>query len=96
MEILKVSSSSNPRAVAGAIAGIIRENGHAEIQAIGAGAVNQATKAAAIARGFLELDGLDVVLVPTFTKVMVAGQEKTAVKLSIESRQGIAQMPVNE
>ncbi len=96
MEILKVSSSSNPRAVAGAIAGIIRENGRAEIQAIGAGAVNQATKAAAIARGFLELDGLDVVLVPAFTKVMVADQEKTAVKLSIESRQGIAQMPVNE
>jgi len=89
MEVLKVSSNSNPRAVAGAIAGVIRDHGHAEIQAVGAGAVNQATKAVAIARGFLELDGLDVVLVPTFTKITIADQEKTAVKLFIESRQAL-------
>ncbi|NLG50240.1 MAG: stage V sporulation protein S [Chloroflexi bacterium] len=87
MELLKVSSNSNPRQVAGAIASVIRDHGHAEIQAVGAGAVNQATKAVAIARGFLELDGLDVVLVPTFAKITIAGQERTAVKLFIESRQ---------
>ncbi len=86
MDILKVSSTSESRALAGATAGVVRESGRAELQAIGAGAVNQATKAVAIARGFLELDGIDVVLIPSFTKVTIADQEKTAVKFSVEPR----------
>jgi len=87
MDILRVSSSSRSRALAGAIAGVVREQGRVELQAIGAAAVNQATKAIAIARGFLELDGFDMVMIPTFTKVDIADQEKTAVKLIVEQRQ---------
>ncbi len=66
MEIIKVAARSRSTAVAGAIAGVIRESGRAEVQAIGAGAVNQALKAAAIARGYLELDGIDVICIPCF------------------------------
>src|SRR5690606_37525345 len=69
MEVLKVSSKSNPNKVAGALAGVIREKGRAEIQAIGAGAVNQAIKAIAIARGYLAPSGFDLVCVPAFTDV---------------------------
>ena len=87
MDILRVSSSSRSRALAGAIAGMVREQGRVELQAIGAAAVNQATKAIAIARGFLELDGFDMVMIPIFTKVDIADQEKTAVKLIVEQRQ---------
>ena len=87
MDILKVSSTSESRALAGAIAGVVREQGRVELQAIGAAAVNQATKAIAIARGFLELDGFDMVMIPIFTKVDIADQEKTAVKLIVEQRQ---------
>ncbi|NLG49175.1 MAG: stage V sporulation protein S [Chloroflexi bacterium] len=87
MDILRVSSSSRSRALAGAIAGVVREQGRVELQAIGAAAVNQATKAIAIARGFLELDGFDMVMIPIFTKVDIADQEKTAVKLIVEQRQ---------
>jgi stage V sporulation protein S len=83
MEIIKVSAKSRSTAVAGAIAGVVRESGRAEVQAIGAGAVNQAVKAVAIARGYLELDGIDVVCVPAFVEVEIDGQERTAVKLSV-------------
>ena len=69
MEVLKVSSHSNPNAVAGALAGVIREHGHAEIQAIGAGAINQSVKAVAIARGFLSPSGIDKVCVTAFTDI---------------------------
>ena len=86
METIKVSAKSRSTAVAGAIAGVIRENKHAEVQAIGAGAVNQAIKAVAIARGYLEQDGLDIYVVPTFTEVDINGEERTAVKLKVESR----------
>jgi stage V sporulation protein S len=86
MEVIKVAARSRSTAVAGAIAGVIREHGRAEVQAIGAGAVNQAVKAAAIARGYLELDGIDVVCIPSFVEVDIDGQERTAVKLSIEPR----------
>jgi stage V sporulation protein S len=86
MEVIKVAARSRSTAVAGAIAGVIREHGRAEVQAIGAGAVNQAVKAAAIARGYLELDGIDVVCIPSFVEVDIEGQERTAVKLSIEPR----------
>ncbi len=85
-EILKVSAQSKPSAVAGAIAGVIREKGHAEVQAIGAGAVNQAVKAIAIARGYLAPSGLDVVCVPSFTDVIINAEERTAIKLVVEPR----------
>ncbi|MDD4833490.1 MAG: stage V sporulation protein S [Lutispora sp.] len=86
MEVLKVSSKSNPNSVAGALAGVIREKGGAEIQAIGAGALNQAVKAVAIARGFVAPSGLDLVCVPAFTDVEIDGEERTAIKLIISSR----------
>jgi stage V sporulation protein S len=86
MEIIKVSAKSRSTAVAGAIAGVVRESGRAEVQAIGAGAVNQAVKAVAIARGYLELDGIDVVCIPAFVEVEIDGQERTAVKLSVVSK----------
>ncbi len=86
MEIIKVAAKSRSTAVAGAIAGVVRESGRAEVQAIGAGAVNQAVKAAAIARGYLELDGIDVICIPSFVEVDIDGQERTAIKLSIEPR----------
>jgi stage V sporulation protein S len=85
-DIIRVAATSRSTAVAGAIAGVIREQGRAEIQAIGAGAVNQAIKAAAIARGFLALDGLDVVCIPTFADVEIGGQERTAIRIAIEPR----------
>ncbi|MCS7056863.1 MAG: stage V sporulation protein S [Thermoflexales bacterium] len=86
MELIKVSATSRSTAVAGAIAGVVREHGRAEVQAIGAGAVNQAVKAAAIARGYLLLDGIDVVLIPSFGEVEIDGAERTAVKFTIEPR----------
>lgn len=86
MEILKVSSKSNPNSVAGAIAGVIRERGGAEIQAIGAGALNQAVKAVAIARGFVAPGGMDLICIPAFTDIWINGEERTAIKLIIEPR----------
>lgn len=86
MGVLKVSARSKSTAVAGAIAGTVRESGRAEAQAIGAGAVNQAVKAVAIARGFLALDGMDVICIPTFIEVKIEGQERTAMKLIVEPR----------
>jgi stage V sporulation protein S len=85
-DTIKVSAKSRSTAVAGAIAGVIREHKHAEVQAIGAGAVNQAIKAIAIARGYLERDGLDIACVPTFVEVDVSGEERTAVKFLVEVR----------
>jgi stage V sporulation protein S len=85
-EIIKVSAGSRSTAVAGAIAGIVREQGRVDVQAIGAGAVNQAMKAAAIARGYLLLDGINVVVVPSFSDVTIDGAERTAVRMSIEPR----------
>jgi stage V sporulation protein S len=86
VDIIRVASQSRSTAVAGAIAGVVREHGRAEVQAIGAAAVNQAVKAAAIARGFLILDGLDVVCIPSFTDVEIGGQERTAIRLTMEPR----------
>lgn len=86
MDIIKVSARSRSTSVAGAIAGVIREQKRAEVQAIGAGAVNQAVKAVAIARGYLALDGLDVICIPAFAEVDIDGQERTAVKLIVEPR----------
>ncbi len=86
MNIIKVSSGSRTSAVAGAIAGVIREHNRAEAQAIGAGAVNQAIKAIAIARGYLQEDGIDIICIPEFVSVEIDGKERTAIKLVIEPR----------
>jgi stage V sporulation protein S len=86
MDVIKVSAESRTSAVAGAIAGVIREHQRAEVQAIGAGAVNQAVKAVAIARGYLHEDGLDVVCIPEFATIDIEGRERTAVRLTVEPR----------
>ena len=86
MDISKVSAHSRSTAVAGAIAGVIRESSYAEVQAIGASAVNQAVKAVAIANGYLQLDGIRIICVPSFTEVSINGNERTAVRLSVETR----------
>lgn len=86
MAVLKVSSKSNPNSVAGALTGVIKESGIAEIQAIGAGALNQAIKAIAISRGFLAPLGMDLVCIPAFSDVEIEGEERTAIKLTVEIR----------
>jgi stage V sporulation protein S len=86
MDVIKVSAKSRSTAVAGAIAGVIRGTGRAEVQAIGAGAVNQAIKAIAIARGYLALEGMDVICIPSFAEVDIEGQERTALKIVVEPR----------
>ena len=85
-EMLKVSSKSNPNSVAGALANVIRENNYAEIQAVGAGALNQAIKALAIARGFLTPSGIDICVTPSFKEILIEGKQKTAIKLKVEKR----------
>ncbi len=86
MEILKVSSKSNPSKVAGAIANIFREEGKVEIQTVGAGSLNQAIKAVCIARGFLAPSGEDLCLTPSFNDIMINDAQKTAIKLVIEAK----------
>ena len=86
MDIIKVSARSRSTAVAGAISGVIRQQGRAEVQAIGAGAVNQAIKAVTIARGYLALDGIDIVFIPVFIELSIDGLERTAVRFIIEPR----------
>lgn len=85
--VLKVSAQSNPNSVAGALAGVLREKPTAELQAIGAGAINQAIKAIAIARAYLEPAGTDIVCVPAFTDVEIDGNVRTAIRLLIERRE---------
>lgn len=80
MDILRVSANSSPNSVAGAIASVIRSNGQAEIQSVGAGAVNQAVKSIAVARGYLAAVGLDLVCVPEFSSVDINGEMRTAMK----------------
>jgi stage V sporulation protein S len=86
VDIIKVSARSRSTSVAGAIAGVVREHNRAEVQAIGAGAVNQAIKAIAIARGYLSEDEIDVITIPFFTEVMIENQERTAVRMVVEPR----------
>lgn len=86
MEILKVSAKSNPNSVAGALSGVIRERGSAEVQAIGAGAVNQAVKAIAIARGFVAPSGMDLFCVPAFYDLVIDEADRTGMKFIVESR----------
>lgn len=86
VEVLKVSSKSNPNSVAGALAGVIREQGAVEIQTVGAGALNQAIKAIAIARGFIAPSGMDLSCVPAFTDILINGEERTAIRILVEPR----------
>lgn len=86
MQVLKVAARSRSTAVAGAIAGVIRDGKVAEVQAIGPLAVNQAVKAVAIARTYLAEDGIDIICIPAFTEVMIDDQERTAIKLTVERR----------
>ncbi len=85
MDYLKVSSKSSPASVAGAIAGLVKDGKPVEIQSVGAGAVNQAVKAIAIARGFLIPSGLDVTCVPTFQDIEISGESRTAIRLSVRA-----------
>ncbi|EAX48706.1 Stage V sporulation protein S [Thermosinus carboxydivorans Nor1] len=86
MEVLKVSAQSNPKSVAGALAAVLREKGSAEVQAVGAGAVNQAIKAIAIARGFVAPNGIDLVTIPAFAEISIDGEERTAIRFIVEPR----------
>ena len=86
MEMIKVSANSRTSAVAGAIAGVVREHKRAEVQAIGAGAVNQSVKALVLAIGYLKNDDIDVVCVPEFVDVTIDDKVRTAIKLVIEPR----------
>ncbi|AGB40593.1 hypothetical protein Halha_0620 [Halobacteroides halobius DSM 5150] len=86
MEMLKVSANSNPKSVAGALAAVLREEGSAELQSVGAGAVNQAVKAIAIVRGFVAPNGMDLITIPAFVEIEIGGEERTAIKFIIEQR----------
>jgi stage V sporulation protein S len=85
-EVLKVSADSKPKAVAGALAAVLREKGSVEMQAVGAGAVNQAVKAIAICRGFVAPNGLDLITIPAFTKIEIEGEERTAIRFLVQAR----------
>ena len=86
MEILKVSSKSSPNSIAGAIAGMVKDNKEVSMQAVGAGAINQAVKAVAIARGFTTPTGVDLSLSPSFTEVNINGDDKTGLRFTIETK----------
>ena len=86
MEILKVSSKSNPSSVAGALANVFKEHNSVEIQAVGAGAINQAIKSIAIARGFVAPSGKNLVCTPAFSEISIDGEERTAIKLIVETK----------
>jgi stage V sporulation protein S len=85
-EVLKVAAASKPVSVAGAIAGVIRSHQRVEVHAIGAGAVNQAIKAIAISRGYVAPAGLDLICIPSFIDLTLAGQERTGIRLLVEVR----------
>ncbi len=86
MDVIKVKANSRTAAVAGAIAGVVREHKRADVQAIGAGAVNQAIKAMVLAKGYLAEDGISVVCIPEFVDVDIDGKIRTAIKLVVEPR----------
>ena len=85
-EILKVATKSNPNSVAGAIAGVFEKKDKVELQAVGAGAVNQAVKAIAISRGYVASSGVDLVCIPAFTEIEINGEERTAIKFIVTSK----------
>ena len=86
METLRVSSKSRPNTVAGAIAGVVREHGEVEVQTVGAGALNQAVKAVAIARGFVAPAGIDLVCTPSCSDLIIDGAERTSIRLLVTPR----------
>lgn len=86
MTVLKASAQSNPKSVAGALAAVVREHGSAEMQAVGAGAVNQSMKAIAFARGYMAPGGVDLVAIPSFAEIVIDGEEKTALRFLVEPR----------
>ena len=86
MEELKVSSKSDPKDVAGALAAVVREEKKVELQAVGAGAVNQTIKAIAISRGYVAPNGMDLIMIPAFTEIEIDGEERTAIKFLVEPR----------
>jgi stage V sporulation protein S len=86
VEVLKVSATSSPKSVAGALTAVLREYGRAEVQAVGAGAVNQAIKAIAITRGFVAPNGIDLVMIPAFVEIDIDDETRTAIKFLIEPR----------
>ena len=86
MDLIKVSANSRTSAVAGAIAGVVREHKRAEVQAIGAGAVNQSVKALVLATGYLKNDGIDIVCIPEFVDVTIDEKVRTAIKFVVEPR----------
>ncbi len=86
MEILKVAADPKPKSVAGALAAVVREMGSAELQAVGAGAVNQAIKAIAISRGFVAPNGIDLICIPAFAEIEIDDQERTAIRFLVEPR----------
>lgn len=85
-DLLKVSSKSSPNSVAGALASVLRSKGSAELQTVGAGALNQAIKAVAIARGFVAPGGMELICIPTFAQIDIDGEERTAIRLTVEPR----------
>jgi stage V sporulation protein S len=87
MDTLRVSAKSKPNTVAGAIAGVIREKGAVEVQTVGAGALNQAIKAVAIARGFMAPSGVELVCIPSFSDIEIDGAERTAIRLLVMPRE---------
>lgn len=86
MDVLKVSAQSSPKSVAGALAAVLREKGSAEVQAVGAGAVNQAVKAVAIARGFVAPNGINLIAIPAFAEIIIDGEQRTAIRFIVEPR----------
>jgi stage V sporulation protein S len=93
MNIIKVSANSRTAAVAGAIAGVMRESRQAEVQSIGAGAVNQAIKAVILAKGYLANDGIEIVCVPEFVDVEIDGKVRTAIRMTITPKGEEADLP---
>ena len=87
MDVVKISSKSNPNSCAGSLAGVLRSTGVVEVQVVGAGALNQAVKAVAIARGFVVDSGIDLVCVPTFADIEIDGERRTAIRLLVEDRE---------
>ena len=86
MDIIKVKGTSRTSAVAGVVAGVVRDHKHAVVQAIGAGAVNQAVKAISLARIYLAEDGIAIVFTPEFVDVEIEGNVRTAIKFTVEPR----------
>lgn len=86
MEVLRVAADSKPKSVAGALAAVIREKGSAELQAVGAGAVNQAVKSIAITRGYVAPNGINLITIPAFAEISIENEERTAIKFIVEPR----------